>query len=374
MSRRVARVLLGLALQAAFQTVESGKYKDYLERQRIVLATLAQTCEYKRYMLKADPICSNTTAPSQCNRELFVTGCGGTGTHAIHTMVQSMGVWAGVWQKATHEEPNQSPNVLVSWASRDGRPLQTNSQQYGRWGTKTMRKPMVGWAQKQARAPCLHAKLAHAVRHPLKVLASSVAFGQCVECWVHVEEFVIPPFSPRAARSAVAKFSGNGSGIDMTERIRRTIWSNRESKAESKMGGRGWSKESVDAILEGFALYWLAWNAMIAPVADYRFQIEKADYSELCMLAGVPKPQCDRAVADGHRSAASKPHITHGGDALKVSWPILDALDAELSHEVWLKAEQYGPQGPWSLQGAVAQPERPPPHRRPAQGRGRPQQ
>jgi hypothetical protein len=96
----------------------------------------------------------------------------------------------------------------------------------------------------------------------VRPLLATSASSKHLSGWVHVEEFVLPPFSPRAFRSSDLRFSGNGSGVDLTERIRRTIWANRESKATAKMGGRGWSQESVDAILEGFAIYWLAWNHM----------------------------------------------------------------------------------------------------------------
>lgn len=67
--------------------------------------------------------------------------------------------------------------------------------------------------------------MAHVVRHPLKVLSSSVAFGQCVECWVHIEEFVVPPFA--------------ANGSDLTSAVRATILANRERKRDKPMGG--WS-------------------------------------------------------------------------------------------------------------------------------------
>ena len=34
-------------------------------------------------------------------------------------------------------------------------------------------------------------------------------------------------------------------------------------------------------------LYWVSWNTMIEPVADFRFQIERADYVALCVRAGA---------------------------------------------------------------------------------------
>ena len=59
---------------------------------------------------------------------------------------------------------------------------------------------MVEWARLQSTSPCSYRVLAHVVRHPLKVLSSSVAFGQCVECWVHIDEFTVPPLAaPRNA-------------------------------------------------------------------------------------------------------------------------------------------------------------------------------
>ena len=71
-------------------------------------------------------------------------------------------------------------------------------------------------------------------------------------------------------------------------------------------GGRAWPQHSIDAILKGFGLYWLAWNAMIERVADFRFQIEKADYEKLCVAAGASRVAA-RARASRPRAGPRRP-------------------------------------------------------------------
>ena len=44
---------------------------------------------------------------------------------------------------------------------------------------------------------------------------------------------------------------------------------------------------------------------MIERVADFRFQIEKADYEKLCIAAGASPEQCRAGVAAARRAAAA---------------------------------------------------------------------
>lgn len=224
-----------------------------------------------------------------CVRPLFVTGCGGSGTHFVWSFLRDMRVLGEV----THEKPTKSAAVVVSWASRDSRALGTRHGDYKSWGADVLRPPMVAWATHQASAPCSYRVVAHVVRHPLKVLSSSVAFGQCVECWLHIEDFVLPRFA------------------DLTKGTRSTILANRQSKRNAGMGGRDWAE--IGPIVHGFAMYWLAWNAMIEPIADYRFQIERPNYARLCELAGVNPPTCKRAAAVSQRHAHKLEAGKHGG-------------------------------------------------------------
>jgi len=253
---------------------------------------------------------------------------------------------------------------------------------YARWGlaSSALREPMVKWARKQSSPPCTYRVVAHVVRHPLKVLSSSVAFGQCVECWVHVEDFVLPPFaaaSSSSSRAATKPMPGDdeapsgGGGpsfskppngttlmstmsqspqrrpppravVDLSSRARAAVVANRRAKRNDKMGGREWPAAAVDALLEGFALYWLAWNAMIEPVADHRFRVEHADYALLCRLAGVDAAACETAAAAAQQSSHKFVTGNHGGAALRITWPRLARIHAELADEVWRLAQRYG--------------------------------
>lgn len=123
---------------------------------------------------------------------------------------------------------------------------------------------------------------------------------------------------------------------------RRSIAANRKTNRAKKMGGRDWPAASVDALLRGFGVYWLSWNAMIEPVADVRFQIERADYVALCEAAGVARPKCERGAATATRASQSFETGNHGGSSLKVTWDRLAGLDAELADRVWGLAQRYG--------------------------------
>ena len=91
----------------------------------------------------------------------------------------------------------------------------------------------------------------HVVRHPLKLLASSIDFGQCVECWAHIEDNSVPSLGSLAAP------------------MRAALLRNRRARAGGKMGGRDWAEEAIDELLRGFMLYYVTWNPMIEGVAEY---------------------------------------------------------------------------------------------------------
>ncbi|MEM7677337.1 MAG: hypothetical protein AAF449_15165, partial [Myxococcota bacterium] len=179
------------------------------------------------------------------------------------------------------------------------------------------------------------------MRHPLKVLSSSVAFGQCVECWALIEDLVVPAFSSSS--------SSRGGGGDnegalnataaLTERTRRSILRNRVAR-RAQVGGREWPQESIDALVEGFGLSWLAWNAMVEPVADYFFRVEDADYAALCELAGGHG--CARAAAAALRASANFNTGNHGGASMRVTWGQLAAINPDLERHVWALAHKYG--------------------------------
>ena len=123
---------------------------------------------------------------------------------------------------------------------------------------------------------------------------------------------------------------------------RRSIAANRKTNRAKKMGGRDWPAASVDALLRGFGVYWLSWNAMIEPVADFRFMIERADYVDLCAAADVPRAKCAQGAKAAQRASKTFETGNHGGATLKVEWARLDAIDAELSDRVWHLARRYG--------------------------------
>ena len=339
-----------LATAAAHETT-IGRYLAY---QRRALDEIGKTCAYKRFMLKHDQNCAGVTdrpapyAPlatrrrlqnatrrrlqqQRCIRPLFVTGCGGSGTHFVASFLAATRKLG----KVAHEDPSPTSKVLVSWAARYGPALLDHQNMYGKWGVpkQQLRPPMVAWARHQGRAPCTYRVVAHVVRHPLKVLSSSVAFGQCVECWLHVDEFTVPPMAhPKPNRSLV----------DLTRATRLAILGNRATHRQRPQGGRAWPQHSIDSILRGFGLYWLAWNAMIERVADFRFQIERADYEKLCVAAGASPEQCRAGVAAARRAAATFEKGKHGGETMRVTWERLDELDADLSSRMWALAQRYG--------------------------------
>ena len=343
-----------LATAAAQEETPIGRYLAY---QRRALDDISKTCAYQRFLLKHDQNCAGVTdrpapyAPlatarrrlqqnsttrrlqmqQKCIRPLFVTGCGGSGTHFVASFLAATRKVG----KVAHEDPSPTSKVLVSWAARYGPALLDRQNMYGKWGVpkQQLRPPMVAWARHQGRAPCTYRVVAHVVRHPLKVLSSSVAFGQCVECWLHVDEFTVPP---------MAQAAHNRTFLDLTKATRLAILGNRATHRARPQGGRAWPQHSIDAILKGFGLYWLAWNAMIERVADFRFQIEKADYEKLCVAAGASIEQCRAGVAAARRAAATFEKGKHGGDTMRVTWERLDELDSDLSARVWALARRYG--------------------------------
>ena len=120
------------------------------------------------------------------------------------------------------------------------------------------------------------------------------------------------------------------------------ILANRQSHRQRPQGGRAWPAQRIDAILRGFGVYWLAWNAMLEPVADVRFQIERADYADLCKRAGVASDRCAAGLAAAARASTSFEVGKHGGDSMKVTWSKVDALDGDLSERMWALAQRYG--------------------------------
>ena len=103
----------------------------------------------------------------------------------------------------------------------------------------------------QVNPPCTYAHVMHVVRHPLKLLASSIDFGQCVECWAHIEDNSVPSLGSLAVP------------------MRASLLRNRRARAGGKMGGRDWAEEAIDELLRGFMLYYVTWNPMIEGVAEY---------------------------------------------------------------------------------------------------------
>ena len=210
-------MLVFLLATAAAQETPIGRYLAYQQR---ALDDISKTCAYKHFLLKHDQNCAGVTdrpapyAPlaaarhrlanatttrrlqQKCIRPLFVTGCGGSGTHFVASFLAATRKLG----KVAHEDPSPTSKVLVSWAARFGPALLDQQNMYGKWGVpkQQLRPPMVAWARHQGRAPCTYRVVAHVVRHPLKVLSSSVAFGQCVECWLHVDEFTVPPMAQAA--------------------------------------------------------------------------------------------------------------------------------------------------------------------------------
>ena len=130
--------------------------------------------------------------------------------------------------------------------------------------------------------------------------------------------------------------------MDLTRATRLAILGNRATHRARPQGGRTWPQHSIDAILKGFGLYWLAWNAMIERVADFRFQIEKADYEKLCVAAGPRQNSAARASRPGAGRPATFEKGKHGGDTMRVTWSSSMSLMRDLSARVWALAQRYG--------------------------------
>ena len=293
-----------LLATAAAQETPIGRYLAY---QQKALDDISKTCAYKRFLLKHDQNCAGVTdrpapyAPlAAARRRSRKRDDNTTPAAEMHKTPLRDGL-RRKWNALRRVVPGGDAKA------REGRargPF-SNEQGVGKLGG-ALRPRFIGPAEpvravgrpKQqletadgrvgppSRKGALHVSGRGARRqHPLKVLSSSVAFGQCVECWLHVDEFTVPPMAHPAP---------NRTLMDLTRATRLAILGNRATHRQRPQGGRAWPQHSIDSILKGFGLYWLAWNAMIERVADFRFQIEKADYEKLCVAAGA-SPSAARA-------------------------------------------------------------------------------
>ena len=118
-----------LATATAQEETPIGRCLAY---QRRALDDISKTCAYKRFLLKHDQNCAGVTdrpapfAPlattrrrlqqQRCIRPLFVTGCGGSGTHFVASFLAATRKLG----KVAHEDPSPTSKVLVSWAARFG--------------------------------------------------------------------------------------------------------------------------------------------------------------------------------------------------------------------------------------------------------------
>ena len=239
----------------------------------------------------------------------------------------------------------------------------------------------------------------HVVRHPLTLLASSIDFGQCVECWELIESNSVP-----------------GLPGPLSERMRSALLANRLASVQAKLqqgshtaaGGNQWGRAVIDELLRGFMLYYVTWNPVVEAAAGHRFQVETANYTKVCDLAwvddpaalhngvrhqphapapavvvprlphrsqnvppkrgqgaagprGKPKPAVPRTYGGGHRrattlgarretcaeanarvSGAPPASISHGGSKHNVTWARLEHIDPALAEATWALAQRYG--------------------------------
>lgn len=106
----------------------------------------------------------------------------------------------------------------------------------------------------------------------------------------------------------------------------------------SQTGGRVWDAEMRRTLLHAFMLYWVTWNRMIDAVADERIRVEDADLKQLCVKyqLGTAK-ECKRPVAE-----ESVKKVSHGGGDDVVTWAEIDAIDGNLTAQIWQMAQGYG--------------------------------
>merc|ERR1712176_888225 len=140
-------MLVLLLATAVAQETPIGRYLAY---QRRALDDVSKTCSYKHFLLKHDQNCAgvidrpapyaplsarrrlaNATRRLQqqrCIRPLFVTGCGGSGTHFVASFLAATRKLG----KVAHEDPSPTSKVLVSWAARYGPALLDQQNMYGK--------------------------------------------------------------------------------------------------------------------------------------------------------------------------------------------------------------------------------------------------
>ena len=293
----------------------------HLNTQQNLLNNNATYCMREKFLCKYTPECTPYQPP--CVGKVFITGCSGSGTHAVWSTLQSI---TSAETKVTHEKSQKGATVLVSWPTRcirgmvkhgEDTKVELDYSSYGFAQSET-KLPMVLWAQKQLNGVCKYQTLVHVVRHPLSFLSSNLAFGQCVECWTLVEQFSVPPIS------------------ELTTKVRTAILHNREAKYEQR-GGRVWDEKTRNTLLEAFMLYWVTWNRMIESVADMRFRIEHTEIRELCALLKLgSRSQCLESPIQKLKTGG------HGGFKDTITWKQTQTINAELSEAVWALAEHYG--------------------------------
>ena len=294
---------------------------EILRVQHNLLNDNATYCTREKFMCKYTPEC--TPRIPVCIGKVFITGCSGSGTHAVWSTLQSA---TDTSTTVTHEKSRQGTTVLVSWPTRCVRAMENTDAEaivkldYDKYGfaQTDMKPPMVQWAQKQLNGMCAYQTIVHVVRHPLSFLSSNLAFGQCVECWTLVEQFSVPPISR------------------LTKDVRTAILHNRKQLYEQR-GGRVWDEKTRGVLLEAYMLYWVTWNRMTESVADMRFRIEHTELRELCALLGLgSRRQCLENEIKKLKTGG------HGGFKDVITWEQTQAINSELSKAVWKLAKHYG--------------------------------
>mmetsp|Transcript_2814 Transcript_2814/g.4017 ORF Transcript_2814/g.4017 Transcript_2814/m.4017 type:complete len:650 (+) Transcript_2814:81-2030(+) len=232
-----------------------------------------------------------------CHLPLFISGTSCSGTHFVANFLEQWNLTFtnGNPVRISHEHFQLEHDILVGWNPR--------CDFWAFWGVQSSYSPLVP----EAVAPnlCLYDVVFHQVRHPLKVFASMIGLG------IFKMDLVL-----------------DGIYAKTWPRIDAYI-----PKSRMKLRTR-------EVVLEFAMIHWISWNQMLEVVADYRFQIEKIDWLDICRMINISGVLCNSTSLPQADIISRK---SHGGSRRQeVTWSELEKINGNLAGQVWQMAKRYG--------------------------------
>lgn len=248
-----------------------------------------------------------------CIRKLFVTATGGSGTtHTSHVLRERFGV-SIAFQTIDGAGQHAQNEMSMGWFNRADVLSMMSPYSTAHRAMPTYNKAP---SYSLGRGKCLFEHVLVQVRHPLKTIASLLAFINGMDVCTH-----IPIHFDTAEQSLL---------YSRTSAIMPHEFPNIRLLHNSSLANR----------VIYVAHHWWAWNTAALDVADDFYLLENMqndeDYLQLCRTYGL------RCSKKSNTSLESISNYSHGGSEHAVSWELLKSADPWVYRKVRKLAIELG--------------------------------